>query len=73
MKHGFSTERYSMTMRDMLMIPQDMFTYNNENFNSEEILFMNEMMDGCIMVNYKDGHSRVFTNSLVIEDLKLLI
>lgn len=73
MENGFSTPRYSMTMRDMLMISQDMFTYNKENFSKDDISSIDEMKNGCIMVNYKEGNSRVFTNSLVIEDIKLLV
>lgn len=73
MKNGFNTERYSMTMRDMLMIPQDMFTYNKEKLDKNEIRMINEMKGGCVMITYTNNVSRVFTNSLVIEDVKLLI
>ncbi len=73
MKNGFNSGRYSMTMRDMLMIPQDMFTYNKENFDKNEITSINEVRNGCIMIAYTNDINRVFTNSLIIEDIKLLV
>jgi hypothetical protein len=70
---GDETGLGDMTMFDMLFIHKDLFSYYPKDFDKETIKDIKMNDDKSVVITFNDESREFITNTLNIEDIKILI
>ena len=62
-----------LSICDMLFLSKDLFTYMPKTFDKEHIKNMSMNENKSLIVTYDDDTLEIIDNSLVIEEMKMLV